>query len=170
MGDSAKPNRKKAWRWALIFIAYFLVTAFLDDWIADQFKASMRALVAIGGFWLSNLAVGLLAGTVCYIMYAHHKRKLADKLLNGDPEPLPVHSDYVTMAQADAWFCWFGGLIFWAAGLAILFFWYPAAWVFGPIVGTTIIVAGIKTMANARMMDAQRGEENSGGSDGAPST
>lgn len=30
MGDDAKPNRKKAWRWALIFIAYFLVTAFLD--------------------------------------------------------------------------------------------------------------------------------------------
>lgn len=157
MGDDAKPSRKKGWRWVLIFGAYFFVSAFLDDWIAEQFKASMRALVAIGGYWLSNLAVALLTCTVCYILYSVHSRKLTDQLVNGDPEPLPDHLDYVTQAQPGLWLSWFTGLLFWALGLVMLLIWYPAAWIFAPIVGTSIITGGFKSMAHARMMDAQRG-------------
>lgn len=167
MGDDAKPSRKKAWRWVLIFGAYFFVSAFLDDWIAEQFKASIRALVAIGGYWLSNLAVALLTCTVCYILYSVHSRKLTDQLVNGDPEPLPDHLDYVTQAQPGLWFSWFTGLLFWAVGLVMLFHWYPAAWIFAPIVGTTIIASGLKSMNNARMMDAQRGG-NPGSAKGLP--
>lgn len=167
MRDGTKPNREPVWRWILIFGTYFFVSVFLDDWIADQFKASMQALVAIGGYWLSNLAVGLLAGTACYVIYSVHSRKLADQLVNGDPEPLPDHLDYVTQAQPGLWFSWFTGLLFWAVGLVMLFHWYPAAWIFAPIVGTTIIASGLKSMNNARMMDAQRGE-NPGSAKGLP--
>lgn len=69
----------------------------------------MRALVAIGGYWLSNVAVGLV----------------------------------------------------------MLIIWYPAAWIVGPIVGTTIIAGGLKSMAHARAMDAQR-RGNPGGTESPP--
>lgn len=157
MKGDAKPNRKTVWRWVPIVGVYFFVSAFLDDWIADQFKASMRALVAIGGYWLSNVAVGLVTGTVCYVVYTIINRRLADQLANGDPEPLPAHLDYETQAQPSLWFGWFTGLLFWAVGLVMLFIWYPAAWIFAPIVGTTIIAGGFQSMAHARAMDAQCG-------------
>lgn len=157
MTDDARPSRKPAWRWVLTFGAYFFVSAFLDDWIADQFKASMRALVAVGGYWLSNVAVGLLTGTVCYVIHTVISRRLTDQLVNGDPEPVPAHFDYVTQAQPSLWFGWFSGLVFWAVGLLMLLVWYPAAWIFGPIVGTTIIAGGLKSMTHARAMEAQRG-------------
>lgn len=101
--------------------------------------------------------------------YAHHKRRLTRQLVEGDPEPLPAQYDYVTQAKADVWFSWFCGGLFWALGFIMLFIWYPAAWIFGPIVGTTIIASGLQTMTNARMMDAQRGE-NPGGAEGTSHT
>ncbi|MBD2761380.1 hypothetical protein IEE91_07375 [Kocuria sp. cx-455] len=162
MKDDAKPSRKTVWRWVLIFGGYFFVSAFLDDWIADQFTASMSALVAIGGYWLSNVAVGLLTGTGCYVVYTIISRRLTDQLVNGDPEPLPAHFDYVTQAQPSLWFGWFGGLLFWAVGLVMLIVWYPAAWIVGPIIGTTIIAGGLRSMTHARAMDAQCGG-NTGG-------
>lgn len=112
---------------------------------------------------------GLLVGTICYVLYAHHKRRLTRQLVEGDPEPLPAQYDYVTQAKADVWFGWFIGLLFWVVGLVVLFIWYPAAWIFGPIVGTTIIAGGLASMTHARAIDAQRGE-NPGGAEGAPSS
>lgn len=163
MGENAKPDRKRVWRWVLIFAVYLFVSVFLDNWIVDQFNAAISALVAIGGYWLSNVAVGLLAGTVCYVLHITHKRRLSNQLLRGDPDPLPDHYDYVTQAQAELWFGWFGGVLLWTTGLTMLFFWYPAAWVFGPIVGTTAILSGYTSVSHARKMDAQRGDGRGGG-------
>lgn len=156
MADDTEHEGRKAWRWALPLVVYFFVSTFLDDWIADRFTTSMHALVSIGGYGLSNLVVGLLVGTACHVCYVLYQRKLLDLQVNGDPEPLRPPYDYQTQAQAGLWLGWLGGVGCWILGAAMLFLWYPAAWVFGPIVGTTLIVAGHRRMAHARIMDAQR--------------
>ena len=151
--DAGRPRQRWQFRWWWIpayFIGYMI--------LGELLEASMGWLIATGGYGLSNAVVGLIGLAFCFVLiqrtHVRHRKLEAD----GDPEPLPASTDYVTQAQPGFFMGWGIGVIAWAGTLAFLASFGPApAVVLGPVIGTTAIIAGRMEMAHAKVMDARRG-------------
>ncbi|MFF0945692.1 hypothetical protein ACFYE2_15935 [Kocuria sp. CPCC 205300] len=151
-GSSGAPRERRPFRWWWI-PAYFAVSLFLDT----VGEAVWDRVVAIGGYGLSNAVAGLVALTVCFVFYARTRarhRKLEDE---GDPEPLPTTTDYVTTAMPTVVLSWMAGLVAWAVTVMLLVLLGPSsAWVLGPVVGTAFMVGARMESSHAKVMEARR--------------
>lgn len=147
------PRERWPFRWWWI-PAYFAASLFFD--VVGE--AVWHWVVATGGYGLSNAVAGLIALAVCFVVHSRTRARHQELEAEGDPEPLPATTDYLTMAQPTVVLGWMGGVVAWGATLLLLVVaGFGSAWVLGPIIGTAFILGARIEAAHARTMDARRG-------------
>jgi hypothetical protein len=153
-GGARPPWRRWRFRWWWVpayFIAYLALDAAVD--------MVWKWLVATGGYGLSNAVAALIGLGLSFIFFQRAQVRYRRLEIDGDPEPLPVTTDYVTMARPSVWLCWFFGILAWVLTLSLLLFAGPiSAWVLGPIAGTMFLATARLEKRHAQAMDARRGQ------------
>jgi hypothetical protein len=151
--SSQPPRERWPFRWWWI-PAYFAASIFFDM----VGEAVWNRLITIGGYGLTNSVAGLLAAAVCFVIYSRTRVRHRKLEVEGDPERLPVTTDYVTMATPTVVLGWMAGVVTWGVALLLLAVaGFGSAWVLGPIIGTAFILGARMEAAHARTMDARRG-------------
>ncbi|MEF3121683.1 hypothetical protein [Kocuria flava] len=145
---------KHRFRWLWWVAAWFLWT-FLGD---ELLEAVWSWLIAVGGYGLTNAVSGLIALSSCFVVLIRTRVRHRQLETQGDPEPLPATTDYVTTALPMVVLCWLVGVGAWGVTvLLVALAGFGSAWVLGPIIGTAFILGARMESAHARTMDARRG-------------
>lgn len=151
-GEAAAP--KSRWRW-LWWVAVWFLWTFLGD---ELLEAVWAWLIAVGGYGLTNAVAGLIAVSVCFVVLTRTRARYRQLERDGDPEPLPATTDYVTTALPMVALCWMVGVGTWGVTVLLVFLaGFGSAWVLGPVIGTAFILGARMESTHARVMDARRG-------------
>lgn len=136
-------------------MAAWVLWTFLGD---ELLEGVWTWLIAVGGYGLTNAIAGLLALSACFVVLIRTRARHRQLETQGDPEPLPATTDYVTVALPMVALCWMVGVGTWGVTvLLVAVAGFGSAWVLGPIIGTAFILGARMASTHARMMDALRG-------------